>query len=222
MCINKCLLTEVTSERVSLCNVASNAAWFLINLWNICADKIVGSWHRQVKANAVWKWNIIQMKHRKWGRIKLRLSFIRTVFYSYINRMNTQSMRVNPTRLVLRVFFFYLERCSLSLPFAGCVVKRARDSRAGPSGEWILCARTRLVRGAGPAVSRGGVELWTRSRVSPRRARASHTEGRHSARALLTSLWEFPRLRDIYVQSMAIYNLIVPQRNSNVASFLKL
>lgn len=32
MCINKCLLTEVTSERVSLCNVASNAAWFLINL----------------------------------------------------------------------------------------------------------------------------------------------------------------------------------------------
>ena len=66
--------------------------------------------------------------------------------------------------------------CSLPPQFSRfCVVKRVRDSCARRLGEWILCARgrgsrvpveRRKMRGRGPLVSRGGVALWTRPRVS--------------------------------------------------------
>lgn len=52
-------------------------------------------------------------------------------------------------------------------------------------------------------MSRGGVALNAFARV------AAEMEGRHSARAPLTSEREFPRLGDIYVQSITICDLLV-------------
>jgi len=136
---------------------------------------------------------------RKWGRIKLRLSFVTDIWYFFQSTMFYVTIE-NKTRTLFCAFLFRLERCSYRFPFSW-LYSKARSRCTRETFGWMnsVCAFSFRSGGGARGVA------WRYNALNAFARVPAEMEGRHRARAVLTSEREFPRLRDIYVQSMTVY-----------------